>query len=69
MYFDILEYKNLLKNNNDDENQRIFDVLNQFATFNFKMDTLIGFGPDLDINKLLFRSFFQIIFCYYMKLT
>lgn len=57
LYFDILGYKNILKNNSEKENLRIADIICQFSDFYSKSNFALGFGSQFDKKKLFVRSF------------
>lgn len=57
LYFDILGYRNILKNNTDSENERIANILEQFSSFYSKSNVVLGFGSNFDKEKLFMRAF------------
>ena len=57
IYFDILGYKEILKHNNAEENERIANVLEQFSNYYVRANVKLGYGSKFEYDKLLVRSF------------
>lgn len=57
LYFDILGYRNVLKNGTQEEIARFYDILQQFSSFYSKANMSFGFGQKYDEDQVLYRSF------------
>lgn len=57
LYFDVLGYKNILRNNSELENEKIADIFNQFSTFFSKSNVALGYGTEFDKDKLYIKAF------------
>lgn len=57
LYFDIIGYKSLLKNNTEQENDKMATLLDSFSNIYSKSNMALGFGADFNPDKLIIRSF------------
>ena len=57
LYFDILGYKDILKHNTAEENDRIAEIICKFSDFYSKSNFALGYGSEFDDKKLFVRSF------------
>lgn len=57
LYFDILGYKEILKHNSEDENDRIAEIIHHFSDYYSKSNFALGYGSEFDNKKLFVRSF------------
>lgn len=57
LYFDILGYRNILQHNQEEENNRIANIISSFSNFYSKSNVALGFGCYFDEKRLFVRSF------------
>lgn len=57
LYFDILGYRDILKHNSAEENDRIAEIICQFSDFYSRSNFALGYGSKFDDKKLFVRSF------------
>lgn len=57
LYFDVLGYKNLVRNNTDEENKKFFGLLNRFSEIYAQAAMLLNYGSNYNENKFFKRAF------------
>lgn len=57
LYIDILGYKNLLRNNTQNDNERVKSLLESFTSIYTNLNFALGFGASFDESKLFKRYF------------